>query len=344
MKNDNGKFIFHYILNKLVGFEYTNSSGTKEYLYIRNIQGDITSIIDTEGNIICTYAYDGYGNHIVLDENGKEDTSLTSIGHLNPFRYRGYYFDEESGLYYLNNRYYDPETGRFISPDILTILDETKGQINGLNLYMYCRNNPIMYVDHNGRSATLMIIGTILFLGFMGAITNVVMQGISDIISGNKSDLTYYGIAALSGFVGGMISYGSSVIGTIVSSTISTWLTMWYEESQGKAIYDGWDYFIGIAFSGAISLATSAVFGAIVDKMNMFDTATFFGEHIQEFFDVGNKVFFEMLRDLFPYYLAYSLAGAGFDLIGTGIPEFIRDFISLKRKGLSWENSFKYAF
>ena len=150
MKNDNGKFIFHYILNKLVGFEYTSTSGTKEYLYIRNIQGDITSIIDTEGNIICTYAYDGYGNHIVLDENGKEDTSLTSIGHLNPFRYRGYYFDEESGLYYLNSRYYDPETGRFISADILTILDETKGQINGLNLYMYCNDNPIMYTDDSG--------------------------------------------------------------------------------------------------------------------------------------------------------------------------------------------------
>ena len=144
------KFIFHYILNKLVGFTYTTSSGTKKYLYIRNIQGDITSIIDTEGNIICTYAYDGYGNHIVLDENGKEDTSLTSIGHLNPFRYRGYYFDEESGLYYLNSRYYDPETGRFISPDILTILDETKGQINGLNLYMYCNDNPIMYTDDSG--------------------------------------------------------------------------------------------------------------------------------------------------------------------------------------------------
>ena len=344
MKNDNGKFIFHYILNKLVGFEYTNTSGTKEYLYIRNIQGDITSIIDTEGNIICTYAYDGYGNHIVLDENGKEDTSLTSIGHLNPFRYRGYYFDEESGLYYLNSRYYDPETGRFISPDILTILDETKGQINGLNLYMYCRNNPIMYVDHNGRSATLMIIGSLLFLGAMGAITNVIMQGISDIINGNKFDLTYYGIAALSGFVGGMISYGSSVLGTIVSTAISTGLTMWYDDSQGKAVYDDLDYVTGIIASEIISLATSAIFGKIVKKMNLFDTATFFSKHIKEFFDVGNKVFFGMLRDLFPYYLAYSLAGAGFDLIGTGIPEFIRDFISLKSKGLSWENSFKYAF
>ena len=78
--------------------------------------------------------------------------------------------------------------------------------------------------------------------------------------------------------------------------------------------------------------------------MNMFDTATFFGEHLEDFFDVGNKLFFGMLKDLFPYYLAYSLAGAGFDLIGTSIPEFIRDFVSLKRKGLSWENSFKYAF
>ena len=169
MKNDNGKFIFHYILNKLVGFEYTSASGTREYLYIRNIQGDITSIIDTEGNIICTYAYDGYGNHIVLDENGKEDTSLTSIGHLNPFRYRGYYFDEESGLYYLNSRYYDPETGRFISPDILTILDETKGQINGLNLYMYCNDNPIMYYDPSGHIAFFVItaiIGAIFGFGW----------------------------------------------------------------------------------------------------------------------------------------------------------------------------------
>jgi len=56
---------------------------------------------------------------------------------LNPFRYRGYFFDIESNLFYLNSRYYDPEVGRFISPDIISILDETKGQINGLNLYVF---------------------------------------------------------------------------------------------------------------------------------------------------------------------------------------------------------------
>ncbi len=149
-ENNNGIIIYQYILNKLVGFTYTTSSGTKKYLYIRNIQGDITSIIDSEGNKVCSYIYDGYGNHIVLNQYDKVEDDPLSIGHINPFRYRGYYFDEESGLYYLNSRYYDPETGRFISPDVLSILDETKGQINGLNLYMYCGDNPIMYVDPSG--------------------------------------------------------------------------------------------------------------------------------------------------------------------------------------------------
>ena len=130
-ENNNGIIIYQYILNKLVGFTYTTSSGTKKYLYIRNIQGDITSIIDSEGNKVCSYIYDGYGNHIVLNQDDNLENDPLSIGHINPFRYRGYYFDEESGLYYLNSRYYDPETGRFISPDVLSILDETKGQING---------------------------------------------------------------------------------------------------------------------------------------------------------------------------------------------------------------------
>ena len=111
--------LYQYILNKLVGFTYTTSSGTKKYLYIRNIQGDITSIIDSEGNKVCSYIYDGYGNHIVLNQDDKVENDSLSIGHINPFRYRGYYFDEESGLYYLNSRYYDPETGRFISPDVM---------------------------------------------------------------------------------------------------------------------------------------------------------------------------------------------------------------------------------
>ena len=145
MKRGDTTFIFRYVLNKLVGFNYNDNVTSKEYLYQRNIQGDIIGIYDDEGNQVGEYAYDGYGNQVIVKDEG-------GIASLNPFRYRGYYFDEETGFYYLNARYYDPETGRFISPDTLSILDETKGQINGLNLYMYCADNPIMNVDPSGQS------------------------------------------------------------------------------------------------------------------------------------------------------------------------------------------------
>ena len=68
----------------------------------------------------------------------------------NPFRYRGYYYDNETGLYYLNSRYYDPEIGRFINADELSYLNENN--INGMNLFSYCRNNPVIYFDPSGKS------------------------------------------------------------------------------------------------------------------------------------------------------------------------------------------------
>ncbi len=87
-------------------------------------------------------------------EQKKIETELAKrlhIGNINPIRYRGYYFDVESSLYYLNTRYYDPQIGRFINADEITILDETQSQIHGLNLYMYCGDNPVMNVDPSGR-------------------------------------------------------------------------------------------------------------------------------------------------------------------------------------------------
>ncbi len=156
IKKGNETMIFRYVLNKLVGFNYNNGSSSKEYIYQRNIQGDIIGIFDDEGNQVGGYAYDAYGNHVItIDEGG--------IATLNPFRYRGYYWDEESKLYYLNSRYYDPETGRFISPDVLSVLNETKGQINGLNLYMYCADNPVMYIDGTGYfPLTILLFGLLI--------------------------------------------------------------------------------------------------------------------------------------------------------------------------------------
>ena len=94
------------------------------------------------------YGYDAWGNHIVQNPDGSVNTSAEFIGNINPYRYRSYYFDTETDLYYLQSRYYDPEIGRFISQDEVTYLDPET--INGLNLYAYCLDNPVNMVDPTG--------------------------------------------------------------------------------------------------------------------------------------------------------------------------------------------------
>ena len=86
----------------------------------------------------------------MFDSSGNEVTLSTHIGNLNPFRYRSYYYDTETKLYYLKTRYYDPEVGRFINMD--SIRYAAPETINGLNLYAYCGNNPVMYTDSIGTS------------------------------------------------------------------------------------------------------------------------------------------------------------------------------------------------
>ena len=102
-------------------------------------------LIDNNGTIVVQYWYDAWGNHKVVDANGNEITSSNHLGNLNPFRYRGYYYDAETGLYFLQTRYYDPEVGRFLNRDSVQYADPET--INGLNLYTYCLNNPVMCID-----------------------------------------------------------------------------------------------------------------------------------------------------------------------------------------------------
>lgn len=125
----------------IVGFAY---NGT-DYYFRKNLQGDVTSIYTAAGEKVADYTYDAWGKILSAD-------SYTSakIGDLNPIRYRGYYYDVETGLYYLNSRYYDPETGRFINADTTDVLENARYDINGLNLYAYCENNPVSGRDDEG--------------------------------------------------------------------------------------------------------------------------------------------------------------------------------------------------
>ena len=113
------------------------------YYYIRDVLGNILGITDSFGALIVKYNLDAFGKLISIT-----GSSANTIGKINPFRYKGYYYDEETHFYYLISRYYDPETGRFISPDSIDYLDPSS--INELNLYCYCGNDPINHADPSG--------------------------------------------------------------------------------------------------------------------------------------------------------------------------------------------------
>jgi len=102
--------------------------------------GDVIAIYASDGTLQCRYVYSAWGEHKIYDASGNQIESGDNIGIKNPIRYRGYYFDRDLYLYYLQTRYYEPILGRFLSPDSPQYLDPAT--IQGLNLYTYCLNNP----------------------------------------------------------------------------------------------------------------------------------------------------------------------------------------------------------
>ena len=118
---------------------YKHGSETELYYYLVNAQGDVSAILDSGGKIAASYDYDAWGNCTVYD------SSDAAIGDLNPLRYRGYYYDAETGFYYLQSRYYDFANCRFINADGLFA-----DSFIGTNLFAYCMNNPVNMSDHTG--------------------------------------------------------------------------------------------------------------------------------------------------------------------------------------------------
>ena len=115
------------------------------YFYVKNLQGDVIGITDKNGAVVVEYSYDSWGN--ILTTTG---SMASTIGAQNPFRYRGYYYDTETGMYYLGSRYYDPEIRRFISPDAWNTLLLRPMTLCDKNLYVYCDHNPVVRKDSNG--------------------------------------------------------------------------------------------------------------------------------------------------------------------------------------------------
>lgn len=154
----NGTYGIYYSYDaygNIISFYYDDNLSTvgdgSEYFYIRNLQGDVSIILDSSGEVIVHYHYDAYGNIL--------DTTFVRLGYeeifdINPYTYRGYRMDSETGYYYLQSRYYDSVIGRFISIDSLLIAS-TDAIRN--HQFVYSLNNPVMYVDPNGTDAILIV-------------------------------------------------------------------------------------------------------------------------------------------------------------------------------------------
>lgn len=237
-KSDGKEIIYRYSSDKLIVFAFNGV----EYIYERNIQGDVLRIYRKDSlSLVAEYHYDAYGNHEVINHTDEK------IGDVNPFRYRGYYFDVETGWYYLNARYYSSAMGRFISPDELSILDETKSQINGLNLYMYCGDNPVMNVDPSGNFfLTALLIGVIAgaAIGFTTQVVNDYKDD-GQVFNGSVSIGDYFGGTLCGALLGGTIG---AIVGIGGAGLISSGLT----SVGNKFISDLFAYSISGAPMGTI--------------------------------------------------------------------------------------------
>ncbi|MBE6580029.1 MAG: RHS repeat-associated core domain-containing protein [Ruminococcaceae bacterium] len=136
-----------------------NQSGTETandlYYFSTTLAGDVCHIYDENGTVLATYVYDAWGNVTEIQELADGGTE---IANLNPLRYRGYYFDTDTGYYYLNSRYYSAEWGRFISADAYV---STGQGLTGCNMFIYCGNNPINFCDPKGEFFTAIAVGGI---------------------------------------------------------------------------------------------------------------------------------------------------------------------------------------
>ena len=191
------------------GFSYNGQS----YFYLLNLQGDVIGIYDGSGNVVVRYTYDSWGK--VISVTG---SLADTVGVKNPLRYRGYYYDVETKLYYLQSRYYDPETCRFINADSLLVAGDD--YIQGVNMFAYCQNNPVMYSDPSGRNQEdgVRLFKSILFPLVSTAILLIVNMPYSEITAllteiGDPDDMLYISMVILNGSTNGTVSLHPGIKG-----------------------------------------------------------------------------------------------------------------------------------
>ena len=184
------------------GLPYAMKYNGTVYYYVTNLQGDVMHIVNASGTVVASYDYDPYGKVI---------SAVGSLANINPLRYRGYVYDQETGFYYLNSRYYDPAVGRFINPDSLLNQESALGN----NMFAYCLNNPMNMTDTEGNLPFLAVTALI------GAVVGAVAGGVVAAKSGGNV-WAGIGIGAVAGALVGTgvgMAAGAALAGSITATT-----------------------------------------------------------------------------------------------------------------------------
>ena len=242
-RSDGKTLLYAYDASGLASITY---NGTL-YFVQKNFLGDIVALVDQNGNVVAKYVYDAWGNGKVCNASGTENTSSSFIGNINPFRYRGYYYDVETGLYYLQTRYYEPRAGRFLNADSVDYI--APDLIGGLNLYAYCNNNPVMYSDPEGTFVWALI------MAGLGALASIAGRAVGDLISGEPSTWQEYVGSAISGAVSGALAatgvglVAAAVVGSVAGDT-TTWALNTATGTETRSLAEvGMDMLENAAFS-----------------------------------------------------------------------------------------------
>ena len=269
-KTGNNVTQYIYDASGIVGMIYN-----KNYFYFeKNLYGDVLKVYNSSGNPVAIFEYDSYGN--VISETG-------SMADRTHFRYRGYYYDEETGFYYLQSRYYDPSICRFISADQYELVGALSDTVGQLNLYAYCNNNPIMHTDPSGTFVST-ILGTII--GAIWGAINAVSQGTSvwkgmlvGAATGAATGLFIdIGVATMGGSVAATIGgltisalggFAVGVIGDIASQMFVSGLS-WADVNRKQALVAGIITAITNLLGVGISFAAAGIGEAIPKNLSIF--------------------------------------------------------------------------
>ena len=170
----------------------------KTYYYVLNLQGDVVKLVTESGAVAASYEYDAWGK--ILSSSG-------SKAEINPLRYRGYYYDTETGFYYLQSRYYDPVTHRFINADAPEYSEIAADSLDDTNLFAYCSNNPVMRVDETGELCSWLK-KTIAAVAIVAAVAVVAVVTVAT--AGSCTAVAAIAVGAAKGAAIGMVVGGAT--------------------------------------------------------------------------------------------------------------------------------------